>query len=70
MSIYNPISTVSYWAFTLHYRVFSHEVTADILASQNNEKAATVVSQTNLVGVELFSYVNKRFDGHMGENTL
>lgn len=51
------ISTVSYSAFTLYYRVFSHRVTVDILVSQNNEKAAMLVSY--LVGVELFSYVNR-----------
>ena len=39
-------------------RVFSHDVTAAILVSQNNETAAMLVSQTNPVGVELFSYAN------------
>ena len=34
--------------------VFSHDVTAAILVSQNNETAAMLVSQTNAVGVELF----------------
>ena len=34
-------------------RVFSHDVTAAILVSRNNETAAMFVSQTNLVGVEL-----------------
>ena len=54
------------------YRVFSHDVTAAILVSQNNETAAILVSQnnemaamfvsqTNPVGVELFSYVNAFF---------
>ena len=38
-------------------RVFSHEVTAAILVSQNNETVAMLVSQTNPEGVELFSYV-------------
>jgi len=53
-------------------RVFSHDVTADIhvLVSQNNAKVAMMVSQTNLAGVELFSYVSKKCDGHIGENTL
>ena len=41
-----------------HQRVFSHDVTAAILMSQNNETAAMLVSQTNPVGVELFSYAN------------
>ena len=36
-------------------RVFSHDVTAAILVSQNNETAAMLVSQTSPVGVELFS---------------
>ena len=51
------------------YRVFSHDVTAAmlvsqnnemaaILVSQNNEMAAMLVSQTNPLGVGLFSYVN------------
>ena len=48
-----PISTPN--------RVFSHDVTAAILVSQNNETAAMLVSQTNPVGVELFSYVNALF---------
>ena len=43
------------------YRVFSHDVTAAILVSQNNETAAILVSQTNPVGVELFSYANAFF---------
>ena len=43
------------------YRVFSHDVTAAILVSQNNEMAAMLVSQTNPVGVELFSYANAFF---------
>ena len=42
-------------------RVFSHDVTAAILVSQNNETAAMLVSQTNPVGVELFSYANVFF---------
>ena len=40
------------------YRVFSHDVTAAILVSQNNETAAMLVSQTNPLGVVLFSYAN------------
>ena len=47
-----------YWGF---YRVFSHDVTAAILVSQNNETAAMLVSQTNPVGVKLFSYANAFF---------
>ena len=41
--------------------VFSHDVTAAILVSQNNETAAMLVSQTSPVGVELFSYANAFF---------
>ena len=43
------------------YGVFSHDVTAVILVSQNNETAAMLVSQTSPVGVELFSYANPFF---------
>ena len=43
------------------YRVFSHDITAAILVSQNNETAAMLVSQTNPLGVELFSYANALF---------
>ena len=43
------------------YRVFSHDVTAAILVSQNNETAAMLVSQNNPLGVELFSYANASF---------
>ena len=45
----------------LSNRVFSHDVTAAILLSQNNETAAMLVSQTSPVGVELFSYANAFF---------
>ena len=43
------------------YRVFSHDVTAAILVSQNNKTAAMLVSQTSPVGVELLSYANAFF---------
>ena len=43
------------------YGVFSHDVTAAILVSQNNETAAMLVSQTNPLGVELFSNANAFF---------
>ena len=43
------------------HRVFSHDVTAAILVSQNNETAAMLVSQTSPVGVELFSHANAFF---------
>ena len=42
-------------------RVFSHDVTAAILVSKDNETAAMLVSQTDPVGVELFSYANDLF---------
>ena len=58
-----------------YYRVFSHDVTAAILVSQNNETAAMLVSQTNPLGAVLFSYSNaffcsNKFAGHVSENTL
>ena len=43
------------------YGVFSHDVSAAILVSQNNETAAMLVSQTSPLGVELFSYANAFF---------
>ena len=46
---------------TLAYRVFSHDIMAAILVSQNNETAAMLVSQTSPVGVELFCYANAFF---------
>ena len=45
----------------LFNRVFSHDVTAAILVSQNNETAAMLVSQTSPVGIELLSYANDFF---------
>ena len=39
----------------------THDVTAAILVSQNNETEAVLVSQTSPVGVELFSYANAFF---------
>ena len=59
--------------------VFSHDVTAAILVSQNNETAAMLVSQTSPVGVEFLSYANAFFcfnkfaqmlHGHVSENSL
>ena len=46
---------------TLSYRVFSHDVAAAILLSQNNETAAMLVFQTSPLGVVLFSYANAFF---------
>ena len=48
-------------SFIRFYRVFSHDVTAAILVSQNNETAAMLVSQTSPVRVELLSYANSSF---------
>ena len=45
----------------IFYRVFSHDVTAAILVSQNNGTAAMLVSQTNPLGVEFLSYANAFF---------
>ena len=42
-------------------RVFSHDVRAAILVSQDDEMAAMLVSQTSPVGVELLSYANALF---------
>ena len=42
-------------------RVFSHDVTAAILVSQNNETAAMLLSQTSPLGVEFLSYANAFF---------
>ena len=43
------------------YGVFSHDVKAAILVSQNNETAAMLVSQTSPLGVAPFSYANAFF---------
>ena len=43
------------------YRVFSHDVMVAILVSHNNKTVAMLVSQTNPVGVELFSYAKAFF---------
>ena len=51
------------------FGVFSHEVTAVILVSQNNETVAMLVSQTNPMGVELF-FSSSSDAGHVSENTL
>ena len=46
------------------YRVFSLDVTTATFVSQNNETAAMLQSQTNPVGVELFSYANAFFSSN------
>ena len=38
-------------------RLLSHDVTSSMLLSQNNEKAAMLVIQTNPLGIKFFSYV-------------
>ena len=43
---------------------WSHNVTADILVFQNNETVATLVFQTNPVGVGLFYHVKNFFFSH------
>ena len=50
-----------FWGWLGRYRVFSHDVTAAILMSQNNETAAMLVSQPYPVGVGLFSYATTFF---------
>ena len=47
--------------FKIAYRVFTHDVTAALLVSQNNATVAMLVSQTNPVRVKLFSYANAFF---------
>ena len=42
-------------------RLFSHDVTAAILVSRNNETSAMLVSQNSHLGVELFFYANAFF---------
>ena len=63
MLVYRTIAKESFGNLTLLLgktcsifccRVFSHNVTAAILVSQNNETASMLVSQTGPVGVELF----------------
>ena len=70
----NLVYSLALHEFSLAHvdRVFSHDVTAAILVSQNsetaailvsqnNETAAMLVSQINPLGVELFSYTNAFF---------
>ena len=45
---------IQWFVQMVNHRVFSHDVTAAILVSQNNETAAMLVSRTNPMGVELF----------------
>ena len=54
-------SFLSHRYYQFVYREFSHDVTAAILVSQNNETAAMLVSQTSPVGVEFFSHANAFF---------
>ena len=59
-NLYQVTKFSPFFPFSL-YGVFSHDVTAAILVSQNNETAAMLVSQTSPVGVELFSNANAFF---------
>ena len=43
------------------YRVFSHDITAPMLVSQNKEMAAMLVSQTKPLGIELYFYAKTFF---------
>ena len=52
---FNTGINTSKWHTHDRYRVFSHDVKAAILVSKNNKTAAMLVSQTNPLGVELFS---------------
>ena len=63
MKYYGPYETTTTTATgtSKNNRVFSRDVMAAILVSQNNETAAMLVSQTSPVGVELFSYANTFF---------
>ena len=56
-----PNFCIIFFVISPGYRVFSHDVAAAILVSQNNETAAMLVSQTNPLGFELFSYANTFF---------
>ena len=65
------------WRAITLYRVFSHDVTAAILVSQNNETAAMLVSQTNPRELNFFLMQTLSFipkicidSGHVSENTL
>ena len=47
--------------YKVYYRVFSHDVTAAILVSQNNEAAAVLVSQTSLRELNSFLMQTQSF---------
>ena len=57
----NRVFSLTWPASMQIYGLFSHDVTAAILVSQNNETAARLVSQTNPLGVVLLSYANAFF---------
>ena len=40
------------------HRVFSHDVTAAMMVSQNKEMASMLVSQTKHLGIKLYFYAN------------
>ena len=43
----------------LYYKAFSHDVTSDMLVSQNNKRAAMLVCRTSPVRVKLFSELRR-----------
>ena len=55
-----------YWRDASLYKAFSHDVTAAILVSQNNETAAMLVSQNSIVKVEGFFCVKTFFCSNKG----
>ena len=42
----------------IKYRMFSHDVTAAMLVSQNKEMAVMLVSQTKPLGMQILSFVS------------
>ena len=63
-----PTKTV-FVSSDVSFRVFSHDVTAAILVSRNNETAAMLMSQTSPVEAELFSYANALFFSLVNDNS-
>ena len=63
-----PLAFLNTWKISVNcfsptkmYGVFSHDVTAAMLVSQNKEMAAMLVSQTKPKGIELYFYANTFF---------
>ena len=61
VSPYVVLLVTIFFQYSPFYGVFSHDVTAAILVSQNNRTAAMLVSLTNPLGVECHSYANAFF---------